>query len=101
SSASRKACERKGLSAPAQASHSAAGSSAMRSITLMVKAPAPSGIAMLPSGAAEGGLRQAHPPLLHLEHRVDLDGEIEGQDVGADGGAGVAAGIAQHIDHEV
>src|SRR5258707_4000914 len=60
SSASRKACERNGLPAPAQASHSAAGSSAMRSMTRTVRLPPPSG--MVASILASGVARPYPPP---------------------------------------
>src|SRR5258708_14991641 len=86
SSASRKACDRKGLSAPAHASHAAAGISASRA-TILTVTPSPPSMALIRSA--------------HLEDRVDLDGNAAPQRVDAHRRARMAARVAQHLNHQV
>src|ERR1700733_5420874 len=77
----RKVWESVGLMSPAQASHSAAGISAIDGWTVSVTW----------SGIGSG----------ELEHRFDLDRDAEWQRADPDRGAGVLARVAEHLNHQI
>src|SRR5215472_6011035 len=78
--APRKVCDRVGLTAPAQASHSACGISAIAAWTLSVI------VSVFPFIARRS---------LELEHRLDLDRNTAGQRIDPDRGAGMPALVAE------
>src|SRR5665213_248120 len=88
SSAWRKAWPTNGLSAPAQASHSAAGISPRPSMMRIARRS-------LPSIASPGS------SLFDFEDRVDLHRHAVRQRRDADGDSRMTPGIAQHLDHQV
>src|SRR5665213_166797 len=73
-----------GFTSPAQASHSAAGISAIAGWTVSVTVSAPLAI-----GSGE------------LKHRFDFDRDSQWQGTDADRGAGMLAGIAEYLDHQI
>src|SRR5215472_8829864 len=78
--APRKVCDRVGLTAPAQASHSACGISAIAAWTLSVI------VSVFPFIARRS---------------LELDRNTAGQRIDPDRGAGMPALVAEHLDHQV